>query len=451
MVASTPILTRLYSPADFGEVTAFIALLGMLASASTGRFDQAIPVASGSRDAYGLWSLSVLIAATVAAGVSLLLVIVDPGAGTLPLSPRGRALIPIALFATCFAQASAQLALRRHMNVVVAGSRVSQFGSQVAVQLGAGLMGLGAIGLVVGDAAGRGVAGLAYLRLAGRAVARAFESAAVGLTDILRRYRAYPLLSGPAALLNVASLQLPPLLLAAMFAPSVAGAYGVAFRILGLPASLIGQATSQTFLRRASLVAGAPERLSRLTSAVILLAFAAGGPVFLVLAISAPAVFRVVLGSQWSAAGTYAAVLAPWFFLWLVSSPVSGIIHVRGAHRISLMVTIAEVSFRVGAIWVGALWSDDLAAVALLSLTGILVSSASIGWFGSLAHVRPVTLLHGGAGIALVCLPSVIITGLATLTGDDRVVCVVAAITCASTYVVLGTRASVRQAFLELR
>src|SRR5690606_10440995 len=71
-IAVSPILTRLYSPEDFGIYALFLAIMAVVSSIASGRYELAIVLPSDDEDAFNIAALCLLIAA----GVSLLLLLV---------------------------------------------------------------------------------------------------------------------------------------------------------------------------------------------------------------------------------------------------------------------------------------------------------------------------------------------------------------------------------------
>src|ERR1700722_8176614 len=73
-IASSPVLTRLYKPSDFGALQIFISVLGLVLVAATGRYDVAILLPEdeqSSIDLLGLAILCVCSSAAIVAGVAI--------------------------------------------------------------------------------------------------------------------------------------------------------------------------------------------------------------------------------------------------------------------------------------------------------------------------------------------------------------------------------------------
>jgi O-antigen/teichoic acid export membrane protein len=276
---------------------------------------------------------------------------------------------------------------------------------QVATQAGLGAAGLGAPGLLIGDAVGRvaGAGSLALLALR----ERPGGPARAPIATVARRYRRFPLLTTWAGLLTIGSLQLPSLLFASGFGAAAAGLYALSYKVLLLPTMLVAQAVGQVFLARAAPLAREPERLRDLTERTALVLLALGLPLFGAVGLGGPRLFAVTLGTQWEPAGRYAQYLAPWFVLWLVSTPLSGLFNIREWQGWSLAFSALEFALRLGALIVGSRRGSPILAVALLSASGVLIALTSLTRFLHAGH-SSLGRLAGPAGrllaLALICL-----------------------------------------------
>ena len=71
-LVSAPILTRLYTPADFGAFGVFAAIVGFMAGITTLQYGMAIPLPARDRAAASLLVLCVLLATVLSGVVGLL-------------------------------------------------------------------------------------------------------------------------------------------------------------------------------------------------------------------------------------------------------------------------------------------------------------------------------------------------------------------------------------------
>ena len=221
-------------------------------------------------------------------------------------------------------------------------------------------------------------------------------------------------------LLNVGSLQLPSILFAAGFGAAAAGLYALSYKVLVLPTMLVAQAVGQVFLSRAAAVAGEPARLRALAERTALALFAGGLPVFCAVAIGGPRLFSTVMGHQWEQAGQYAQLLAPWFALWLVSNPLSGLLSVREWQGSALAFTAMEFALRLGALLIGIQRGSPMLAVALLSAGGVVISAASIARFMHAGHSSVGRLLNPATRLIVLALACLLPAALALHAGRER-------------------------------
>src|SRR5579863_5328144 len=157
-VASAPILTRIYHPADFGALQVFISVMALMMVAASGRYEIAMLLPDDDQSAIDLLVLSMLCVCATAilcGGV----VMVCHYHWILPsnlLALRGLLwLLPFSILGGGIYQSLNYWAMRRNDYRQIAKSKFTQAALQVATQLGAGLAVHGSFGLLLGDAVGR--------------------------------------------------------------------------------------------------------------------------------------------------------------------------------------------------------------------------------------------------------------------------------------------------------
>ncbi|MCL6631852.1 MAG: oligosaccharide flippase family protein [Alicyclobacillus herbarius] len=408
-ILATPLLTRVYGPADFGVYATYTSLLSILAVPVCLRYEQAIVLPEDDVE-----SLRVLVISLLAAlGFSLLVLALTGWFGG-SLSRRLHAptlgnrlwLLAVALAATGLYRALSAWASRQARFLAVARTKVTQVLGQCAIQVGLGAATHSITGLLIGDVVGRagGSTSLA-MGLCRRSVWQGLSWRELGRTA--RRYARFPLVSTWASLCNALSLQLPPLLMEGLFNPTVAGWYSLSYRVLAAPLTLIGQAVGQVFYTRAARLTDDNSQLARLTSGVAVYLLAAGMPLFTWLAVAGGQVFTLVFGSHWSTSGVYASWLCPWFLVWMVSNPLSNLLFIRNWQGLNLAVTLGELTTRVASVWVASVWASPVWAMRLLSGAGVGVAVLSLCLFLQAARASLVQVLARMCLVLMTALPFV--------------------------------------------
>jgi O-antigen/teichoic acid export membrane protein len=367
-VAAMPMITRLYSPADFALLATYLSLVSLVSVAACLRLDVAIPVAKADEDAAHLLVLALLVAGTVSL-LALGLAMAVPGEVAALLGQPDIApwlwLVPVGVLLASSYSTLQWWATRARRFGSIAITRVTQalFGSATSVALG--VAGVAPLGLLLGNVLNASAGSLRLLVDLRRQDVSAFTRLSpAGLLATLGRYRRFPIFSTPEALINVAGLQLPILLIAA-FLGHEAGFLLLAQQVMALPMSLLGSSISQVYMSRApeklangQLAEFTLETLSRLAAIAL-------GPVVL-LALVAPFVFTVIFGSDWTRSGQIMLWMAPWMALQFIASPISTVLLVTNRQPTLLLLTTIGLVLRAGLVAIGLALGGDYPVIGLV-------------------------------------------------------------------------------------
>ena len=398
LVLAAPILTRLYTPEDFGLLAVFAALLAIIAVIASLRYEAAIPLPDDDVEAAHIVVSSLIIVATIALssfvvvallGSSIAAKLNVPGlAGYLWLLPLG------VLFAGSY-KVFNYWAIRSKAFTAIARTKLTQAVSTIALQIG-GFM-LGPLALVLGQIAGQAAGTSSLGALALRKRWSVFRQVRVsGIKTVLVRYRRFPLFSTADGLLNTASTHVPMLLFAGLFSPAAAGVYALAQRVLAVPMSLIGRSVAHVFyaegaasLREGRLGAAVSTIYCQLTRIAIV-------PALLVILIG-PELFAMVFGAEWRVSGELARWMAPWLFFQFVSSPLSIVYFVLERQDHNLAFQTLLFSSRTIALVAGAWIGSFETAVILFALTSAACYVGMLIWINALVGNDAILLLRPGA------------------------------------------------------
>jgi len=394
MLIAMPVLSRLYAPGDFGVLAIFTGLVAFLVACASLRLEAAIPLPKEEQRAVELTFLS------------LFLVLSTSVISAFAVGRFGNALsqwvgspdllqclwfLPVAVFGLGGVQAIGYWMARKKDFSSLGASRTVQLGGQAFAQLAAGAAGLGAAGLVLGFSAGPI---LGFLLLLSRSRLSTEGASFRNWGKLASSYRNFFLFMTWASLIDVASLQLAPLLLARFFSLDTAGYYSLAMRILSVPGLLIGAAVTQVFYPIAAEHGrksdGAKNLLEQTASSMLLLSIA----VFPLVAIHGPALFGAVFGPAWTTAGEFARWLSPWLMLAFIIAPLCAVILIEGHQRLVLAFSCLTAASCIVSIGIGAAAGSAVTAVAVWSALGVAINVAylrkifriagsSLGaWFG---------------------------------------------------------------------
>jgi O-antigen/teichoic acid export membrane protein len=441
VLAATPFLTRLYSPSYFGILSVVGTILSILTVVSGLRYEQAIPLPRSAERASRILRLSMICVCAVSTAVALAvwlaadlleLWLKTPGIGAYLW------IVPIGVLAGGTYQALMYWATRTGDFSAIAKTKIQQGIAMTALQLAFGLFSPGPAGLIWGKVAGQS-AGILRLFSIYRRTGGTHLRSFTGLSNIAIRYRAFPLYTSWAALINAISHGLPALILSAAFSPAVAGLFLIAERIGAQPLSLLGKSVGQVFLSSAALAKRRSE-LAPLTLRSLKLLLVVGTTPIALLAYAAPRVFAALLGDQWHEAGLYLTLLSPWLAAQFVVNPLSSIFAVAEVQVWSLLLQILLLVARTAALIVGVKLDSALVAVGLFGCGSALVfvgfgllavHSAGVRIYDAISAVAAELLLS--AGLIIGCwlateIAQRFLTGIALNAASGIVFCLAAAL-----------------------
>jgi O-antigen/teichoic acid export membrane protein len=382
---AAPVLTRLYSPAEFGLLSMYVAWLSALAVLATARYEMAIVLPGSPRAAANLFGLSLLITAALSLLTGLVLwPAPNFWARLAQESELGDwlDLLPFSLAAAGAMQAWSNWNTRHERYRANAAGRLAQAAGVVSVQLGLGMLGVGAAGLLLGQFAGQ----LASLTAqAWHDIKQRFAwRKEVTRTEMLaqaREYSEFPKINAPHALAGAIQDTLTVTVLLTLAGAATVGHYGLMMRVLKLPAALVGQAVAQVAYRDLAAARQRGEPLAPKLRKLMLLLLALAMPPYLVIQFGGPLLFALVFGEAWREAGHYAQALAPYILFHFIASPLGMVSLVIQRQRSAFALMVVNNLLFLGALGGGLLlWHQVTAAFWLVSLVMAGFFSVYFAW-----------------------------------------------------------------------
>lgn len=352
VIAASPILSRLYSPENFGVFGIFLSLSAIISMVSTGRYELAILLPKNDEDGYAVLLLCCLLAGTFSLFLFLAVLLVRPEAWWY--------FVPLAVFFTACVNSLSYWRNRRAEYRRIAAARVSSSAFTTAISVCLGLSGMGSVGLIVGLIIGSAVSAGLLLRHPPR-----FSDP--DIRGVAKRYIKFPQILVAAHLINALSQRLPLLLLAPMFGFAVAGFYMLAHRVITLPTQLLSTSIGEVFRRKASETYREKGNCRSIyvstLAALTLLAI----PVFLSLFWIAPHLFVILFGLEWEAAGEMVRILAPMLAIQFVASPLSSMFMIAERQGMDIIWQVALLSAVAGSFGIGYLTGSEFITLACFS------------------------------------------------------------------------------------
>lgn len=354
-VLVSPLLTRLYTPADFGVYALFSSLLAILGALVAGRYELAITLPAEDRQGLALLALCALVALAVSAAT---VPVIYFGGGALvrwlgePRLAPWLWILPGALFLTGVSAAARYWLLRTKAFRTISMNGVLRSLVAAALNVLFGFLAWTQFGLIGGLVLGL-VVGTLFL------MARIWKESEGEIRqlrwDALREQaaaqRKFPLYSTGSALVESGASQVPVFFFSSLFGAATVGHFALAQRMANLPLTLIATSIGDVFRQEASAVYARDGNCLRLFDRTLLRLFCLAAPAFIAALWLSPAVFNLVFGAEWRESGGFVQILAPALTLRFISSPLSSMFYIGQRQALDFGIQAVLVFVMVGTFW----------------------------------------------------------------------------------------------------
>ncbi len=371
-IAVSPILTRLYSPAEFGVFAMYLAVASILGVLVTGRYELAILIPKQDRDAIHIAALSAALSVLLSGLLLLLVIAFNQPIAQLLGAPQLSAWlywVPASTLLSGVYQSLNYWSNRKSQYKRLAISRTVQSGSATLAQLGAGYAGAGVTGMVGGQLAGQVLSTAVLTQLIyheDKALIQTIQKNRI--VALAKKYLNFPKYLIIAHGFNTASSQMPVMLLGALFNSATAGFYTLTQRVMGAPMSLVAGALGDVFRQEASYAyahhGNCKAIYTKTLKRLLLIAVIPFSAFFFI----APPIFSFVFGADWRIAGEYAQILTPMFFLRFITSPLSSVYVFAEKQRIDLIWQAALFFLVFLSLYLGSFQAEPVYSLIGFSL-----------------------------------------------------------------------------------
>lgn len=369
-IAASPILSRLYTPSDFGVLGLVLGASSIIAVAAHLRLNLAIAQAPDLQEAKDIL-FTALSSVLLISFISSLVIWLVHDLGFFPeytISIVG--LVFLASCLTAFIDIFNYWQSYRKRNKESAKNSVFRSVGTVSSQLA--LSGLTRFGLAFGFLAGAFIAASLHVKDFFNNDYNKIKSnfSVQRAKDILSKYRTFPLYSMPQGFLASASLNAVPIVLGSQYGLAVAGQYWFVYRLMVAPVALIGGAYRQVIhpifsdYKKSNVL---KIKIARKHTAMLFCMYV---PVSLFLFFAASPVFEYIFGSQWDLAGKYLGWLVIYFGFDIVKVPAMCIVHGLKKHKGFLVFEALSAFAKFLIIWMTT--SSSIDAIMWFSLFSFL-------------------------------------------------------------------------------
>ncbi|GGH01702.1 polysaccharide biosynthesis protein [Polaribacter pacificus] len=365
----SPILTRIYSPEDFGLLGLYTAVTMAVSVFATGRFDLAILQPKHDYEAKFLVYISLFLALIFS--TFLFIIIVFFNAQITSVLGNSRIgnwlyLVPISVLLISTVSVLYYWLNRKKLFKERGVSRVVSSSTITITSLFVGFVNfLKFNGLIAGTLLGQFL-NIIYLK---RYISfKNFNFTKKKAKVIILKYKEYPQFLMLSTFLEKIAVNLPTILFTSYFGLVVTGFYALSERIIGSTIALLGQVIGEVYRQKASedfqKFGNCKHTFVATFKRLVVIGFVFFGGLFLL----SEWFFSFVFGKEWLIAGTITKYLSFSIFFQFLSTPLAYTIVFNKSQQIDTILQFFRTSFSFLAIYIGYKYDDFIISIKLYSL-----------------------------------------------------------------------------------
>lgn len=368
-VLISPVLSRLYSPEDYGLLAVFLSVLNMASVIICFRYELAIVLPKSESDAINLVRFCLVIC-TILTLIMLPLsiffsreisgILGNPGLGFwLPF-------LVLTIFVTGVYNTLNYFIIRSEKFKTITKAKVIQSVGQSAASTGFGLYGMTGSGLIISAILGQVLSALTLTYSSLRKILIFDKSDIKRISGLIKKYKEFPAVNMPLAILDIFSLQIIVVLISNFFTDEITGYYSFALRLLTIPSVLIGSSIGQVFYQKLSDTVNSNGNYQSLIIQTWKMLFLISIVPLIIVMIFAPDIFAFTFGEKWRTSGNISSVLCIMYFFMFLTAPVSSIYLIFKQQKLALIFTVISFFYRPLSIYAGYYYKNFMLGIILL-------------------------------------------------------------------------------------
>lgn len=341
---SIPVLTRIYTPEDFGFFAIYLSIANILATISTGRYELAIMLPEKKENAIAIIKAIFRIALVFSFLILILLLIVKNTQNRLSefIQPFYFYFLPLSIFILAFANVFAQWYTREKKFKLQAKIKIYKSSSNAVVNITIGLFYyVKSLGLFFGHIISQALQVVMFALKFYRQEKTALKNtSSETIKKELKENRNFPFFSAPMGFLNTISTDILIYVLNLFYSTTLVGFYTNANKVINYPLSLISQSFTSVFYQKINETNQKVKLYLISYFSNFIIACLAMIPVIF----WGEEIFGFVLGNDWEIAGSIAKYLAPLTIAGFAMRSVSNIFSLTRKNDILLIWQIVYLA-----------------------------------------------------------------------------------------------------------
>ena len=370
-----PLLSRIYTPEDFGLFGFFSSSVLIGAYFVSGAYEYSIPIALNKKEVGSIFKFCLGLASFLSI-ILLFTVILFEFFGYFELDiPFYLAVcIPLGIFVHSLTNIKNQVFIFFKFFKKMKTAKISQTSTLAITQIILGVSHFGIIGLVFGHILGR----VSYLSINYKFDWTLLKESRFSFKKVGLRYFDHPKFVLSSTLIDVISKELPVFFILPFFGEHILGFYTFAFRILITPVLLVSTSINSVFFQQISNYYNNKKKISPILLKTWGALFIFGILPFGLLFIWGEQFFSFTFGSEWRESGKVASLLSLMAFARFVYFPTSKILLVLRKKKWLPIFSALSLTLTGIALFLGKREYDFYLFLKLYTISQIIVYTSQI-------------------------------------------------------------------------
>ena len=405
------ILSRIYTPEDFGLFGLYLSIVSITGIISTGKYEMAIMLPKKDEDAMNLLGLIGLISLVFSTILLFPAVFLNVPISNLLGNEKISVwlyFVPLSTLLVGMFQGMKVYSNRFKDYRNISAANIGQSLTNSAGKLAIGPLFPGPAGLVVGSILGQITgAGIFIGRFLQRKKINPGQMNWERMKILSKEYHLFPKFNMLQSVINNFSGSLPIFVFSSYFTPAITGFFTMGYTIIYRPVNTLATSFYQVLAQRIIEKNNQGLRLYPDIKKFLygLLKFVTIP--FLLVALFAPAIFRIALGNEWEEAGKYTQIIIPWFFATCLAMPLSFIPDMFRQQKKAMILDLIKFVLRGISMAIGVMKNDVYLGLMLFSTTSTVMIMYSLLWYISIIrksekqriNLEGKSIEHGAWGI----------------------------------------------------
>lgn len=371
----TSILTRLYTPVDYGNYNIIMSIVSVFSVAICLRYELAIMRPSNDTEA----SKVLVIASSIAFTFFLLSIVIICFFSYFKLLSFWFVFIPFLSFLIGLNQIFINWNNRKKKYLNISINRLINSILTSTVPIGLFFLKASSFGLFIGTIVGN-IFSLIPVFTLKLDLRKYFNKR--DLILIAKKYIDMPTTNLFQAIVDLLLINSMIYIITILFSKSVLGYYSLSMRVLQAPIYLIGASIAQVFYQHICSIYNNGGNIKDTLVETIKKAAILSLPMPIILLFFGPSLFSFFFGEEWQIAGEYARILSPWFYFDFIRMTVSQLPIILSKQRELFKLSLFNFFLLITSMLIGKLiFNDFIIGLKICSIFLSLFTIYIIYWF----------------------------------------------------------------------